>query len=166
MNGNRTESSEKNTPYRRGLITEVDHKKRRAKIKFSDEDENVSYWYRMPTRGGKGNVEVDDYAVDEMVDTLGDWDGEDGVIIGGSFNEKDPPPWDDPDKRGRKYSDGAEITHNTGTNTTEATAQNVNLGPSGRTKSSGVGHMVHVTFGSSAGMHPIATGSPSVNIKE
>ena len=162
----RYENSEKNRPYQKGVIKEVDHDKRRAKVQLQDEDDNQSFWLRLPTRGGKDNVEVDDYAEEELVDVLVDWDGEDGVIIGGSFNEKDTPPWTDKNKRGRKYSDGAELTHNTETHTTEATAANVNLGPDGRTPSSGVGHLVHVTFGSSMGMHPIATGSPSVNIKD
>lgn len=42
----------------------------------------------------------------------------------------------------------------------------VNLGEGGKTPASGINHLVHVTFGSSAGMHPIATGSPSVNLEE
>ena len=45
-------------------------------------------------------------------------------------------------------------------------APTTDLGPDGRTKAAGINHLVHVTYGSSEGMHPIATGSPSVNIKE
>lgn len=162
----RYESGEKNHPYRRGLVTEVDHDKRRVRVRFADEDANDSYWLRIPTRGGMANVEVDDYATGEMVDCLVDWDGEDGIVIGGSFNDKDVPPWTTPTKRGRRFEDGAEISHDTGTGTTAVTATTINLGPDGYTPVAGVGHMVHIAYGSSAGMHPIVTGSPSVNVKK
>lgn len=157
---------DKNPQFKAGIVKGYDPKTGLHRVEFPDEDGVVSHWIGASSQGSQDNKEVDPFAVGEMVDIQFDWRGENGRITGAAFNKVDTPPWEDPNKRGRQYSDGAELTHNTETHTTEATAENVNLGPEGRTPSSGVGHLVHVTYGSSAGMHPIATGSPAVKIKD
>jgi len=61
-------------------------------------------------------------------------------------------------------SSGTALTVKTPKATVDAPV--VDLGTAGRTPAAGINHLVHVTFGSSTGMHPIVTGSPDVNIKE
>ena len=106
----RTYTSEKNSPFRRGIVTE--REKGRVKVRFDDEDEVSSFWLHVPSRGTGANKDWSMPNVGEQVGCLVDWDGEDGCVLGGLWSDKDTPPTDDPDVEHRKYESGLETIVN------------------------------------------------------
>lgn len=151
---------------KRGLVTERDGPNRRVRVQFPDEDETQSYWIDVIGSGSSANASYEMPDEGDEVWCALDISGEGGCVLGTRYNKQDRPPVSDPNVSHQKRRDGSYDQHDPSTKTREITAETMNLGPDGRTKASGVGHLVHVTYGSSMGLHPIVTGSPSVNIKE
>lgn len=165
MIDDRLHQTDKNAPYKVGVVREVDPSGKRARVEFADEDGTVSFWLNTNSRLARGNREYGNHRRGSLVNCLVDWEGEDGCILGGAYNDEDAPPFNSDTMFGTKFEDGVRHTHDTGSGTTTIDAPTTDLGPEGRTEAAGVGHLVHVTYGSSAGLHPIITGSPAVNIK-
>ena len=155
-----------NHTNKRGEVIERDGKNARVRVRFPDEDETRSFWIDVPGSGSSASASFDMPDVEDEVWVGLDPSGEGGVVIGTRYNAKNRPAQTDPDVTQKNFRDGSKDSHDPGSGTRTIDAQTMDLGPDGRTPAAGIGHLVHVTFGSSMGMHPIATGSPSVNVKE
>lgn len=81
--------------FKRGVIKENDPKRGRSRVEFPDEDGVVSFWlaWNMGAAGGSKLFNQPD--VGSLVNALVDRHGEDGVILGASYNDKDAPPTTD-----------------------------------------------------------------------
>lgn len=109
---NRADDSGKNSPFKRGIIKELDTKKGRAKVEFSDEDGNLSYWLNVNQSGTGANKSYSMPDKGSQVNCLVDWDGEDGCILGAVWSEEDTPPTEDGDTDHTKTEAGTEIIIN------------------------------------------------------
>lgn len=149
---------------RRGLVVKRDGAKRRVRVQFPDEDGVAGYWYDVPGRGSSRNADYQMPDEGDEVWVATDASGEHGYVAGTRYNDADVSPEDDPDVTRQNRRDGSYQRHDPASGKYQDTAATQEYGPGGQTPSAGVGHMVHVAFGSSAGMHPIATGSPAVKV--
>ncbi len=116
----RVYTSEKNRPYKRGIVKEVDPKRARARVEFEDEDGNISFWLNVNQMAASKRKSYWMPDVGSQVNCLVDWDGEDGCILGALYSEADPPPVTDPDKVHQVFEDGAIIEYDQGTHTLTA----------------------------------------------
>ena len=107
----RVYTSEKNRPYKRGIVKEVDPKRARARVEFEDEDGNISFWLNVNQMAASKRKSYWMPDVGSQVNCLVDWDGEDGCILGALYSEADPPPVIDPDKVHQVFEDGAVIEY-------------------------------------------------------
>lgn len=108
----RYESSEKNSPYRRGVVTKVDPAKGRVRVEFADEDENTSMWMTVNQPATAANKSYGMPDVGAQVNCLVDWDGEGGTVIGAVWSEKDMPPTADGDTTHIRTEAGTDIVVN------------------------------------------------------
>lgn len=78
--------------FKRGEIVENDFAKGQSRVRFEDEDGVNSYWlaWNMPAAGGSKIYNAPD--VGSQVNALVDRHGEDGVILGARYSEKDKTP--------------------------------------------------------------------------
>lgn len=86
--------SQKSSPFKRGIVRELDPENARAKVEFQDEDGASSFWLSINSNMASGSGSRT-YAMPEIgsqVHCLVDWRGEDGVILGASYSKKDRPP--------------------------------------------------------------------------
>ena len=124
----RVYTSEKNSPFKRGIVKEVDPARGRAKVVFADEDGNVSFWLNVNQPAAAGNKAYWMPDVGAQVNCLVDWDGEDGAILGALYSESDPPPTSDGDAIHIRTSSGMEIIVSKGGGTlTVRNAQEVRI---------------------------------------
>lgn len=107
--GDRVHDSGMNSPFKRGIIKELDFKKGRAKVEFSDEDGNLSYWLNVNQSSTGANKSYSMPDKGSQVNCLVDWDGEDGCIMGAVWSEKDKPPTENGDLEYKKFASGAEV---------------------------------------------------------
>ena len=105
----RVYTSEKNSPFKRGIVKEVDAARARAKVQFADEDGNVSFWLNVNQPAAAGNKAYWMPDVGAQVNCLVDWDGEDGAILGALYSQADPPPATDGDAIHIRTASGMEI---------------------------------------------------------
>jgi phage baseplate assembly protein V len=135
MSSNRVHDSEKNSPFKRGIVVKTDASKVRAKVRFSDEDGNVSYWLNVnqPASGSNKSYRMPD--VGSQVNCLIDWDGEDGTVLGSAYSEADSPPTTDGKHLMEKFDDGTVFKYDRGSSTLTITIGPVNIvvDPSGIT---------------------------------
>ena len=151
---------------KRGITGKRDGENRRVRVRFPDEDETESYWFDVIGSGSSASASYDMPDEGDEVWVNLDPSGEGGFVAGTRYNQKDRPAQSDPNVTQKNFRDGSMDRHDPGSGTRTIDAATMDLGPDGRTPAAGINHLVHVTFGSSMGMHPIATGSPSVNVKE
>lgn len=151
---------------RRGIVTKRDGKKRRCRVQFPDQDGHAGYWYDVPGRGSSKNADYQMPDEGDEVWVVTDTRGERGFISGTRYNEQDASPENDPDVMRQNRRDGSYQRHDPGTGKYQDTATDQEYGAGSQTPSVGVGHRVHVAFGSSAGMHPNAEGSPEIKISQ
>ena len=120
----RTHDGERNRPFKRGVVKEVDAATARVKVTFADEDGNESHWLQVgqPAAGGNKVYMMPD--VGSQVHCLLDWDGEDGVVLSAAYSEADPPPTSDGDSIHIKTSGGLEII--VGKGSSNVTIRNAN----------------------------------------
>lgn len=124
----RVHTSEKNRPYKRGIVKEVDAARGRARVEFSDEDGNVSFWLSVNQPAAAGNKAYWMPDVGAQVNCLLDWDGEDGCILGSLYSDADTPPTSDGDSIHIRTSSGMEIVISKGGGTlTVRNAQEVRI---------------------------------------
>lgn len=76
----------------RGIVVDRDPKRKKVKVNFEDEDETVSMWIDVPSRSAGQTKTFMMPDLDDEVWVALDAKGEDGVIIGAKYNEKDAPP--------------------------------------------------------------------------
>ena len=151
---------------KRGIVRERDGTARRVRVEFPDEDGVAGYWYDVPGSGSSRSASHDMPDEGDEVWCVTSANGEEGFVAGTRYNASDTSPESDANVTAKHFRDGSSDRHDPGAGTRAIDAATINLGPGGLTPAAGVGHMVHVGFGSSAGMHPIATGSPVVKVTQ
>lgn len=99
------------TRYLVGIVTEIDPKLCRARVKYPELDGLVSPM--MPVGVRKSLKDKDYWMPDpgDQVGTLLDETAESGVILCAIYSEADMPPIDDPDKFHRRFGDGTVIEY-------------------------------------------------------
>ena len=118
----RVTDGETSSPYKRGLVREVDAGRGRARVEFADEDGVVSFWLNV-NQASVGKVSISAMpSVGSQVNCLVDWRGEDGAVIGGVHSEGDPSPLGNADEV-RIVSDGLDVTINTATGAVSVASQ-------------------------------------------
>jgi len=121
----RVHDSGKNSPYKRGIVEKVDPAKVRAKVKFADEDGNISFWLNINSAGSGKNKSYNMPDVGSQVNCMVDWDGEDGTVIGTFFSEVDQPPTGDGDTIHVKTEVGGEFIINKKTGDVDIKGANI-----------------------------------------
>lgn len=83
-----------NATYRNGIVREVDGKRGLARVEFTDQDGMASWWLSVsqPLAGSSRVYSMPD--VGSQVTCMTDERGEEGVIIGAIYSDKDVPPTD------------------------------------------------------------------------
>jgi len=118
----RVTDGETSSPYKRGLVREVDAGRGRARVEFADEDGVVSFWLNV-NQASVGKVSISAMPpVGSQVNCLVDWRGEDGAVIGGVHSDGDPSPLGSADEV-RIVSAGLDVTINTATGAVSVTSQ-------------------------------------------
>lgn len=98
----------KNSPVKRGEITEVDADGTRYRVKFHDEDGVQSFWLSGPSAGTTGMKQRGAmFKKGAQVWCLVDWNGEDGCIVQGVYNDKDKSPTTAAENDHTTHEDGA-----------------------------------------------------------
>lgn len=96
-----------NAGLKRGVVVDRDPKKMRAKVRFEDEDDSVSFWVDVVAKAAGGSKLFIMPEVDDEVWCALDQKGEDGCIIGSKYNEKDAPPFEGNDDVGFVFPGGS-----------------------------------------------------------
>ncbi len=93
--------------FRVGFISSINPEKKTARVRFPDLDDVVSHELQILRRRSRGDREYWMYDEGEEVWCLFFGHGlEDGLILGSTCNDEDPPPVTDPDKHHVAYKDG------------------------------------------------------------
>ena len=96
---------------KRGLVTKRDGENQRVKVQFPDEDEAVSFWFDVISKGSSKNADFDMPDEGDEVWCALDPSGEGGCVLGTRYNKQDRPKETDADKKRRDFADGSKITH-------------------------------------------------------
>ncbi|MDD2870076.1 phage baseplate assembly protein V [Neomegalonema sp.] len=99
---------------RLGIVVEIDPVGVRARVRFSDHDEIVSWWLQILQPRTKGDKAYWMPAVGEHVAALMDEHAEAGVVLGSIYSDADRPPASDPGVHAILYGDGASLTYDKG----------------------------------------------------
>lgn len=109
----RVTDGETSSPYKRGLVREVDAGRGRARVEFADEDGVVSFWLNVNQLAvGKTTI----FAmppVGSQVNCVVDWRGEDGAVLGGVPSAEDASPTGDADEIHIKGQNGSVVLNPT-----------------------------------------------------
>ena len=105
----RVNDGEKNSPFKRGIVKEVDGKTGKARVEFQDEHETTSFWLNVNQKASSANKSYWMPDVGSQVNCLIDWHGEDGSVLGSFYSEADPPPTEDAGVHYERYESGLEI---------------------------------------------------------
>lgn len=96
-----------NSGLKRGVVVDRDPEKMRAKVRFEDEDDTVSFWVDVVAKASGGSKLFIMPEIDDEVWCALDQKGEDGCIIGSKYNDKDAPPYDGNDDVGFTFPGGS-----------------------------------------------------------
>lgn len=96
-----------NAGLKRGVVVDRDPKKMRAKVRFEDEDDTVSFWVDILAKASGGSKLFLMPEIDDEVWCALDQKGEDGCIVGSKYNDKDAPPYDGNDDVGFTFPGGS-----------------------------------------------------------
>lgn len=100
-----------NHAAKRGIVKERDGENQRVKVQFPDEDETVSSWFDIISKGSSKNADFDMPDLDDEVWCALDPAGEGGRVLGTRYNSKERPKETNADKKRRDFADGSFITH-------------------------------------------------------
>lgn len=100
-----------NSPFKRGIVREIDKDSWRAKVEFEDEDNVSSFWLSVPGGSATGMQKTSMPRVGQQVGCLVDWRGEDGMILGGLYSKVDKPPTSAVENDLTRHEDGAVNEH-------------------------------------------------------
>lgn len=78
--------------FKRGTVKENDPKTGRSRVEIKDEDGTSSYWLSWNMAAAGGSKVYNQPDLESQVHCLLDRHGEDGVILGARYSEKDAPP--------------------------------------------------------------------------
>lgn len=93
-----------------GPVKQRDLKLGRVRIELADQGNMLSPWLRVPQRRAKGTQDLELPAEGEVIDAL-IVAGLDGVVLGASFTEDNPPPVTEGDVRMVKFPDGTVVSY-------------------------------------------------------
>ena len=82
----------RNSQYKVGIVRKNDPKKGRSKVEFADEDGVQTTWVRWNSPFTGKSKFFNEPDMGSQVNVLLDKHGEDGVILGASYNDDDEPP--------------------------------------------------------------------------
>ncbi|MEN5083735.1 hypothetical protein ABE438_14730 [Bosea sp. TWI1241] len=105
--------SQPSSPFKRGVVRELDPENARAKVEFPDEEGASSFWLSVNSSLASGSGSRT-YAMPEIgsqVHCLVDWRGEDGVILGASYSKVDRPPASKATDMAMKLGGGLEFLY-------------------------------------------------------
>ena len=104
------ELNEQQGGYKSGIVSEIDPKGVRARVRFPDLGLQTAL---IPVGQRKTGQDKDYWMPDvwEHVGCLMDANFEDGVILCAIYSDADQPPTDDPNVRMVRFRDGAEIAY-------------------------------------------------------
>ncbi len=83
-----------NSGNKRGIVVDRDPKKKKVKVRFEDEDDQLTFWIDVTAKSA-GTTKT--FMMPDLNDEVWcaiDAKGEDGCIIGSKYNDKDAPPHD------------------------------------------------------------------------
>lgn len=95
-----------------GVVTALDHKSCRLRVRLDDRDGLQTYWLQIPQRNTQGTQRRPLMPeLGEQVAVLLDADGVGGVYLGGIYSTAEPPPVVDEDTDYVRYSDGTVASY-------------------------------------------------------
>jgi len=99
--------------YRKGIVTAVDAATGRARVEFTDRDNVVSWWLHVnaPLASKDGSSVFVMPEIGSQVNCLIDERGEEGTILGATFNDSDTPPIADAGHIHMKLSGGLVLDY-------------------------------------------------------
>lgn len=74
------------------IVTEIDGKKMRVRAKVMDEDDTQTYWLDITAKSSSSNKSYDMPDMNDEIWAIVDPKGEEGVVIGSRYNDKDAAP--------------------------------------------------------------------------
>ncbi len=81
-----------NTSNKRGVVVDRDPKKKKVKVQFEDEDDQVTFWIDVTAKSAGTTKSFMMPDLNDEVWCAIDAKGEDGCILGSKYNDKDAPP--------------------------------------------------------------------------
>lgn len=111
------ELQEQQAVYKTGVVSAIDPKAVKARVRFDDLDGLETAM--IPVGNRKTHQDKDYWMPDvgEHVACLMDANLEDGVVVCAIYSDEDSPPTDDPDVRMVRFKDGAEVAYDRSTHT-------------------------------------------------
>lgn len=102
--------------YRRGIVSAVDATTGRARVEFTDRDNVVSCWLHVnaPLASKDGSSVFIMPEIGSQVNCLVDERGEEGTILGATFNDSDTPPITDAGHIHLKLAGGLVLDYDKG----------------------------------------------------
>lgn len=98
--------------YKNGIVREVDGKRGLARVEFPDEDGVASWWLSVNSAFTGSSKSYAMPEVGSQVACLTDARGEEGLIMGAIYSEKDAPPSNDPNEIAQVLAGGREERYN------------------------------------------------------
>ncbi len=95
-----------------GIVSEQRTADGRVRVDFNDCDDQRSYWLMALQSRTHTDKHFWQPEVGEHVACMLDAQGEDGVILGAVYSQRDVPPTTDPDQMTLHFSDGGLIEYN------------------------------------------------------
>lgn len=94
-----------------GIVTKLDPDKSKARVEFKELDEIVSNWLSVLVKKSLNDKDYWMPDINEHVVCLLDEYGEEGVILGSVYSDKDTPPISSKDKWHKTFKDGTVIEY-------------------------------------------------------
>lgn len=95
------------------IVTKIDGKKMRVRARIVDEDDTQTYWLDITGKSSSSNKSYDMPDMNDEVWALVDPKGEEGVVMGSRYNDKDVAPTDNSDERVEKGPWGSMVLDKT-----------------------------------------------------
>lgn len=145
-----------------GIVTAVDAKLHRAKVKLPDQEDKISDWLLIPTKWIDGPAYSLPAKGDQVVCLFNPINPADGLILGGVFSERQKPPTTEKNKHYKEFGDGTRIEYDE-----KHHKLSITLGESGTIELAGHGPgaaRIGDAVVCPAGVGTIVTGSDKVRI--
>ncbi len=97
--------------YRRGVVTKIDEKTGKVKVRFEDTDNVESYWLPVIQKKTLKDKYLQLPDINEHVAVMLDERAEDGVVVGAIYSDADRVPVADKDREHVTFQDGTIIEY-------------------------------------------------------